>query len=48
MDSDTGDEGGTTEGVFECEWKGDILYGKNEAISREYPLGYAIDPSLAN
>ena len=31
VDADTGDEAGTKEGVFECEWKGDVLYGKNKA-----------------
>lgn len=32
VDADTGDQGGTTEGVFVCEWQGDILYGRNEAV----------------
>ena len=27
VDPDTGNEGGTTEGIFEGEWKGDALYG---------------------
>jgi hypothetical protein len=27
-----GDEGGTTKGVFVSEWRGDILYGRNEAV----------------
>jgi hypothetical protein len=29
IDVDTGDQGGTTEGVFVSEWQGDILYGRN-------------------
>jgi len=48
VDEDTGDEGGTIEGVFECEWKGDVLYGKNEAVSGEYTLGYSVDPEKAS
>ena len=28
VDSDTGDEAGTTEGVFVSEWRGDIIYGR--------------------
>jgi hypothetical protein len=32
IDADTGDQGGTTEGVFVSEWQGDILYGRNEAV----------------
>ena len=47
VDLDTGDEGGTTEGTFECEWKGDVLYGTNEAVSGKYTLGYAVDPEKA-
>jgi len=33
VDADTGDQGGTTEGVFVSEWQGDILYGRNEAVA---------------
>ena len=47
VDSDSGDEGGTTEGIFVCEWKGDILYGRNEAVGGHYILGYGKDPSQA-
>ena len=32
VDSDSGNEGGTTEGVFHSEWRGDILYGRNDAV----------------
>ncbi|HLK28026.1 MAG TPA: ureidoglycolate lyase [Puia sp.] len=48
VDIDSGDEGGTTEGVFSSEWKGDILYGKNEAVGGHYILGYANDPDLCS
>jgi len=47
VDEDTGDEAGTTEGVFVSEWKGDILYGRNEAVSGHYILAYATDPAEA-
>ena len=33
VDPDSGNEGGTTEGLFICEWKGDILYGRNSAVT---------------
>ena len=38
IDADTGDQGGTTEGVFVSEWQGDILYGRNEAVGGHYIL----------
>jgi hypothetical protein len=41
VDSDSGNEGGTTEGVFISEWKGDVLYGRNEAVGGHYILAYA-------
>jgi hypothetical protein len=47
VDTDSGDEGGTTEGVFVSEWRGDIIYGRNEAVGGHYILGYAVDPSDA-
>jgi hypothetical protein len=48
VDSDSGDEGGTTEGVFVSEWKGDVLYGRNEAVGGHYILAYANDPTTAD
>ncbi|MBF0277590.1 MAG: ureidoglycolate lyase [SAR324 cluster bacterium] len=48
VDSDCGDEGGTTEGIFVSEWKGDILYGSNEAVGGRYILGYATEPEDAD
>jgi len=47
VDADTGDQGGTTEGVFVSEWRGDILYGRNEAVDGHYILAYANAPELA-
>jgi hypothetical protein len=48
VDDDSGDEGGTTEGVFISEWRGDILYGRNEAVDGHYILAYADEPSRAD
>lgn len=45
VDSDSGDEGGTVQGIFESEWRGDILYGRNEAVGGDYILGYSQEPS---
>jgi hypothetical protein len=48
VDDDSGDEGGTTQGVFVSEWRGDILYGSNEAVGGHYVLAYASEPSHAD
>jgi hypothetical protein len=47
VDADSGDQGGTTEGTFVSEWRGDILYGRNEAVEGRYILGYAQLPENA-
>ncbi len=47
VDEDTGDEAGTTEGVFVSRWQGDILYGQNEAVGGHYVLAYGTDPGQA-
>ena len=48
VDEGTGDEGGTTEGVFVSEWQGDILYGHNDAVGGHYILAYAQLPEHAD
>jgi len=48
VDPDTGDEAGTTEGTFVSEWKGDVLYGRNDAVGGHYILAYSKDPAMAN
>lgn len=48
VDPDTGDEAGTTEGIFISEWRGDILYGRNAAVDGHYILGYATEPTEAS
>jgi ureidoglycolate lyase/seryl-tRNA synthetase len=47
IDADTGDQGGTTEGVFVSEWQGDVLYGRNAAVGGHYILAYAQPPERA-
>lgn len=47
VDEDTGDEAGAVEGTFECRWKGDVLYGRNEAVGGHYVLGWSTDPQTA-
>src|SRR5437899_5395257 len=48
VDTDTGTEGGTTEGTFVSEWRGDILYGRNDAVGGHYILAYGDDPATAD
>lgn len=48
IDDGTGDEGGYVEGTFRCEWKGDVLYGVNEAVNGDYVLGWTADPQQAS
>jgi Ureidoglycolate lyase len=48
VDSDSGDEGGTKEGTFYSQWKGDVLYGSNEAVAGKYILGYNKAPEVAD
>jgi ureidoglycolate lyase len=48
VDPDTGNEGGTTEGVFEFWWRGDVLYGSNHAVNDRYLLGWNRPPQEAS
>lgn len=48
VDAETGDEAGTTEGIFVSQWKGDVLYGRNDAVGGKYILAYATEPQLAD
>ncbi len=48
VDTDSGDEGGTKEGIFSSEWRGEVLYGSNEAVGGKYILGYSNDPTKAD
>lgn len=48
VDEGTGDEGGFVEGTFHGNWKGDVLYGSNEAVNGNYVLGWSTDPQNAS
>lgn len=48
VDEGTGDEGGFVEGIFQCDWQGDVLYGANEAVNGNYVLGWSTDPQKAS
>ena len=48
MDEDTGDARGWAEGVYYCDWKGDALYGLNNAVNGNYVLGWCSSPQTAS
>jgi ureidoglycolate lyase len=48
VDSDSGHEGGVAEGTFTSEWRGEILFGSNQAVGGEYILGYGTEPKNAS
>ncbi len=48
VDEDSGDEGGWVEGTFSGTWKGDVLFGRNEAVGGHYVLGWSTDPQTAS
>ncbi len=48
VDVDSGNEGGVTTGTFVSEWRGDILYGVNEAVNGHYIIGYGTAPENAD
>ena len=43
VDDGTGEEGGSTEGIFHCQWKNSVLKARNEAVNDEYVLGWSAD-----
>lgn len=36
--------GGTTTGIFEVWWEGDVLFGRNDAVGGHYVLGWSTNP----
>lgn len=44
----TGVEGGITEGAFEMFREGDLLFARNDAVSRSYIIGWYGDPGTAS
>jgi len=47
VDEGTGNQGGTTEGIFEFWWEGDVLFGENMAVNDKYILGWSTNPENA-
>jgi len=46
VDPGTGNEGGTTSGIFDFWWEGETLYGRNNAVaSNFYLLGWSRNPA---
>jgi len=48
VDAGTGDEAGTAEGIFHSEWRGEVLYGSNDAVGGHYVLGWSVNPGEAD
>jgi ureidoglycolate lyase/seryl-tRNA synthetase len=48
VDAETGDEGGTVEGIFHSEWQGEVLRGSNDAVNGNYILGWSTNPGVAD
>src|SRR5262245_25170902 len=44
----TGVEGGVVEGAFEMHREGQILFARNDAVSRSYIIGWYADPGTAS
>ncbi|MEO7762694.1 MAG: ureidoglycolate lyase [Casimicrobiaceae bacterium] len=45
IDPGTGDEGGTTSGLFDFWWEGETMFGRNAAVaSNSYLLGWSRNP----
>ncbi len=44
----TGNEGGTTEGVFEFRWRGEVLHGRNRAVGGNYVIAWTRQPDQAS
>ena len=48
VDDDSGNEAGWVEGTFHGEWQGDVLFGRNDAVSGHYVLGWSTtDPAAS-
>lgn len=47
VDTNSGDQGGTTEGLFEFWWKGDTLYARNNAVGDSYLFAWSQWPEEA-
>lgn len=47
IDDGSGDQGGTTEGLFEFAWRGQTLYARNHAVGDAYLFGWSAWPEDA-
>jgi hypothetical protein len=47
VDTNSGDQGGVVEGVFEFVWKGETLYARNNAVGDSYLFGWSNWPEEA-
>lgn len=47
IDPSTGNQGGVAEGLFECTWKGETLYARNNAVGDSYLFGWSNWPEDA-
>jgi len=48
IDAGTGDEGGVVEGIFHSEWRGEVLYGHNDAVDGSYILDWSTNPGAVD
>lgn len=47
IDTNSGDQGGVTEGLFEFAWRGDTLFARNNAVGDSYLFGWSAWPEEA-
>jgi hypothetical protein len=47
VDANSGDQGGTAEGLFRFAWRGDTLWARNEAVGESYLFGWSVLPEDA-
>ncbi|HUA50606.1 MAG TPA: ureidoglycolate lyase [Candidatus Sulfotelmatobacter sp.] len=47
IDTNSGDQGGVTEGLFEFWWKGETLFARNNAVGDSYLFGWSNWPEEA-
>ncbi len=48
VEANSGDQGGTTEGLFRFAWRGDTLWARNEAVGDTYLCGWSTLPEDAS
>jgi len=48
VDTNSGDQGGVTEGLFEFAWRGETLYARNNAVGDSYLFGWSHWPEEAS